>query len=124
MTESEIRQLVEQEIAGFSDARVREVVSTWKLEPEDIGDGWQLYRINEDTAIAYSCNEGWAEAPWGLADGLACGDPSVRTYCPSLQETVLEFLEAPLSTTPAQQTGTREAMMERARQKRLRKKRR
>jgi hypothetical protein len=123
MTEAEIRELVREQIEGFTSPRARAVVSTWTLTPLDIGDGWELFRINDDLAIAYSLNEGWADSPWGLADGLAAGNPQVRCYCPSLEEAVLEFLGESGSASAAQNPSTREAMMERARQKRARKKR-
>ena len=121
MTESEIRTLVDQQIAGFSDPRAIEAVNQWKRIVEPAPDGWLLYKVDDDTGIAYSLSESWRETPWAVVDGFREQDPSVRTYCPDLEDAVRDVVYEDEIPPGHAEVDAREAMMKKALEKRKRK---
>jgi len=121
MNESEIRSLLQEQLGAFGDPRAINAVQQWKLLVEPAPDGWLLYRVDDDIGIAYSLSEGWAETPWAVVDGFRVDDPSVRTYCPSLEDAVRDVVYDGNVPPSRAELDAREAAMEKARQKRLKK---
>ncbi|QGJ71545.1 Hypothetical protein PBC10988_32520 [Planctomycetales bacterium 10988] len=121
MNEAEMRSLVKDQLAAFQDQRAMGAIRQWTLLVEPAPNGWLLYRIGEDLGIAYSLDESWQETPWAVVDGFSVDDPVVRTYCPDLEDAVCDVIYD--GNPPPRQTelDARQAMMEKALQKRKRK---
>ena len=88
MDGSEMRELVQQQIADFSDPRAIDAVERWELFIEPNPIGWLLYRVNEEVGIAYALSEGLSDMPWGVVDGFNVGRLSARVYCYGLEDAV------------------------------------
>lgn len=122
MNESEIRTLVQEQLTHFNDPRAVEAVGKWNLLVEPAPNGWLLYRVDEDIGIAYSLSESWADTPWAVVDGFRVDDPSVRAYCPDLEDAVRDIVYDEQIPPSQAEEDARAAAMEKARQKRMKKK--
>lgn len=121
MNESEIRKLVQEQLGDFSDPRASEAVEQWNLLVEAAPNGWLLYRVDADIGLAYSLSDNWAETPWAVVDGFSDSNPSVRTYCPNLEDAVRDIVYDGQAPPRQAETDARAAAMEKARQKRKKK---
>lgn len=121
MNETEIRMHLREQVVGFVDPQAIAAVEEWEFLVEPAPDGWLLYRVNDDVGIAYSLSESWADTPWCVVDGFSEDNPSVRTYCPDLEDAVRDYIYDGDPPPYQAELDARAAAMEKARQKRKKK---
>ena len=92
MTESEIKNLHDQQLELFANERNRKVIANWEKVLEPAPNGWLLYRIGKDRGIAYTEGSDWENEPWTVVHRLSTDAPVNYAYCPTLEDAVDEFL--------------------------------
>lgn len=64
MTETEVVELRDSQLAAFTDRRCIGAVSKWQRVVERAPNGWLLYRVGSDKGIAFTEGDDWADEPW------------------------------------------------------------